>query len=84
MKGARKHELVIWEKRTVAGKRNGERSSAAFLSSVSSRFTFMFALSQFRGPDNLEAWNRLYFGRLTFKAIFTLNRIAFSVDSGVV
>ena len=26
---------------------------------VSSRFTFVFALSQFSGPNNLGAWNRL-------------------------
>ena len=30
-----------------------------FLSPVSSRFIFVFALSQFRGPEYLGAWNRL-------------------------
>ena len=29
------------------------------LSPVSSRFIFVFALSQFTGPDYLGAWNRL-------------------------
>ena len=54
------------------------------VSPVSSRFIFMFAFSKFRGADYLGDWNRLYFGRLTFKAIFTLNRKAFSLDSDIV
>ena len=31
-----------------------------------------------------KARNRLYFGELTFKAFFTLNRIAFGADTGLV
>ena len=47
--------------RAMAGKRKGERerSSPPFLSPVSSRFIFVFALSEFRGPDYFGAWNRL-------------------------
>ena len=33
------------------------------LSPVSSRFILVFALSQFGGPDNLRAWNRLRHNR---------------------
>ena len=47
-------------------------------------FIFMLALSQFCGPYYLGAWNRLYFGELTFKAIFTLSRIAFGAVTGLV
>ena len=35
------------------------REKLAPLSPVSSRFIFVFALSQFSGPDYLGAWNRL-------------------------
>ena len=42
-----------------AGKRKGERAPPPPLSPVSSRFIFVFALSQFSGPDYLGAWNRL-------------------------
>ena len=35
-----------------AGKRK------ALISPVSSRFIFLFALSEFSGPDHLGAWNR--------------------------
>ena len=45
MKRTRKYERVIWEKRAGG-------------SAVSSPFIFVFALSQFRGPDYLGAWNR--------------------------
>ena len=44
-----------------ARKRKGERGSVAPLSPVSSRFIFVFAFSQFSGPDYLGAWNRLFF-----------------------
>ena len=44
-----KYDCVIWEMREGGG---GEGST------VSSRFIFVFALSQFRGPDYLGAWNR--------------------------
>ena len=47
--GTQKYERVIWEKGAVGPS----------LSPVSSRFIFVFALSQFRRPDYLEAWNRL-------------------------
>ena len=40
------------------GKRKKEGSPPP-LSPVSSRFIFLFALSQFSGPDYLGAWNRL-------------------------
>ena len=49
------------------GKRKGERPP--LLSPVSSRFIFVFALSQFSGLDYLGAWNRLalrYFISLLF------------------
>ena len=36
------------------------RGSPPLLSPVSSRFIFVFALSQFSGPDYLGAWNRLH------------------------
>ena len=42
-----------------AGKRKGERAPPPPFSPVSSRFIFVFALSQFSGPDYLGAWNRL-------------------------
>ena len=42
-----------------AGKRKKEGSPPP-LSPVSSRFIFVFALSQFSGPDYLGAWNRLF------------------------
>ena len=41
-----------------AGKRKKEGSPPP-LSPVSSRSIFLFALSQFSGPDYLGAWNRL-------------------------
>ena len=34
------------------------------LSPVSSRFIFVFALSQFSGPDYLGAWNRLRLSKI--------------------
>ena len=43
-------------------KKEGRESKllrAVPLSPVSSRFIFLFALSQFSGPDYLGAWNRL-------------------------
>ena len=45
MKRTRKYEGVIWEKRGGG-------------SAVSSRFIFVIALSRFRGPGYLGAWNR--------------------------
>ena len=42
-----------------AGKRKGERASAAPALPSSFLFIFVFALSQFSGPDYLGAWNRL-------------------------
>lgn len=42
---------VIWER---------ERFGGGF----SSRFIFVFEFSQFRGPDCLKAWNRLYLSLL--------------------
>ena len=51
------------------GKRKGERERPPLLSPVSSRFIFVFALSQFSGHDYLGAWNRLalrYFISLLF------------------
>ena len=50
VKGTRK---VGW-----AGKKEKGREPP-LLSPVSSRFIFVFELSQFSGPDNLGAWNRL-------------------------
>ena len=47
--------VVIREKGEVAGK----RKKPPFLPQVSSRFIFVFALSQFRGLNHLGAWNRL-------------------------
>jgi len=59
---------VIWEKGAVAEKRNGERGrETTFFSQLSSRFIFVFALSQFLGPDYLGAWNRLNLPEQLFK-----------------
>ena len=44
------------EREKEAGKRKGE---PPLLFPVSSRFIFVFALSQFSGPDYLGAWNSL-------------------------
>ena len=41
------------------GARKAGWGGPALLSPVSSRFFFLFALSQFCGPDYLGAWNRL-------------------------
>ena len=43
------------------GKKRREKGKEPplLLSPVSSRFIFVFALSQFSGPDYLGAWNRL-------------------------
>ena len=41
----------------------GTKKGKPLLSSVSSRFTFVFALSQFSGLNYLEAWNRLWLCR---------------------
>ena len=41
-------------------KEKGTPKLAGGLSPVSSRFIFVFALSQFSGPDYLGAWNRLH------------------------
>ena len=43
------------EKGTLKVGRAGKKKRWA----VSSRFIFVFALSQFSGPDYLRAWNRL-------------------------
>ena len=58
---------------TRSGKRGRWREKGRpFLFPVSSRFSFMFAPSQFRRPDYLGAWNRLklpttaYYSRLNF------------------
>ena len=40
-------------------KKETEWREPPFLSPVSCRFIFVFALSQFSGPDYLGAWNRL-------------------------
>ena len=45
-----------------AGKRKKEGIAPPL--PVSSRFIFMFALSQFSGPDYLGAWNRLMFHKI--------------------
>ena len=45
---------MILKKGAVAGKRK-----ATFPLPISFRFSFVFALSQFRRPDYLGAWNRL-------------------------
>ena len=42
-----------------AGWEKEKEGSPPPLSPVSSRFIFVFALSQFSGPDYLRAWNRL-------------------------
>ena len=42
-----------------AGREKEKEGSLPPLSPVSSRFIFVFALSQFSGPDYLGAWNRL-------------------------
>ena len=47
-------------RKKLAGQEKGrERTPPALLSPVYSRFIFVFALSQFSGPDYLRAWNRL-------------------------
>ena len=43
----------------VRGTRKVQWRGGKKLSPVSSPFIFVFALSQFRGPDYLGAWNRL-------------------------
>ena len=45
----------------VKGKRKvgGAKKGKPLLSPVSSRFTFVFTLSQFSGPNYLGTWNRL-------------------------
>ena len=52
-----------WEDAKVKGTRKvggvGKRKKPPLLSPVSSRFIFVFALSQFSGLDYLGAWNRL-------------------------
>ena len=45
--------------RTVSGARERKKEGKESLSPVSFRFIFVFALSQFSGPDYLGAWNRL-------------------------
>ena len=45
----------------------GAKKGKPLLSSVSSRFTFVFALSQFSGLNYLEAWNRLWFFHTRFQ-----------------
>ena len=45
--------------RKVGGAKKRKRKKP-LLSPVSSRFIFVFALSQFSGPDYLRAWNRLH------------------------
>ena len=44
---------------SAARKRKNEGGSALLLSPVSSRYIFVFALSQFSGPGYLGAWNTL-------------------------
>ena len=47
--------------RKVGGvvKRKKKGAVPRLLSPISSRFIFVFALSEFSGPDYLGAWNRL-------------------------
>ena len=45
--------------RKVGGAKKRKRKKP-LLSPVASRFIFVFALSQFSGPDYLRAWNRLH------------------------
>ena len=53
VKDTRKYERVRKEKGTVAGKIRGRKMR----DEISSRFIFVFALSQFRGPDYI--WERV-------------------------
>ena len=47
----------------------GAKKGKPLLSSVSSRFTFVFVLSQFSGLNYLEAWNRLWLCRLVLQIL---------------
>ena len=53
-------EKLSWR----GGKKEKEGREPPLLSPVSSRFIFVFALSQFSGLDYLGAWNRLQKTRL--------------------
>ena len=44
----------------VPGSQTREKLAGEKEEEVSSRFIFVFALSQFSWPDYLEAWNRLH------------------------
>ena len=55
-----------------------------FLSPVSSRFIFVFALSssQFRGPDYLGTWNRLWL-HMNTHAAFSSQNVGASIQPGI-
>ena len=59
--------------------------SASFLSPVSSRFIFEFALPQFREPDYLGACNRLRIKGFHYSQRVTLSRpsCCFIIDYGM-
>ena len=59
MKGTRKYERIIWEKRAKAGKRKA--ATALSLPSFPPLFFRLrdFQFLQFHGPDYLGAWNKL-------------------------
>ena len=60
--------------RKVGGGEKGKRKEEGTESSpipVSSRFIFVFALSQFSGPDCLGAWNRLVAGGIVMPGVLS-------------
>ena len=61
------------------------KGSASFLSPVSSRFNFEFALPQFREPDYLVAWNRLRIKGFYYSQQVRLSRPScyFIIDYGM-
>ena len=58
----------------LEGREKGKRKEEGTESSpipVSSRFIFVFALSQFSGPDCLGAWNRLVAGGIVMPGVLS-------------
>ena len=70
MKGrrARKAREKLAEREKGKRKKEGTESSPL---PVSSRFIFVFALSQFSGPDCLGAWNRLVAGGIVMPGVLS-------------
>ena len=70
MKGRRARKA----REKLAGREKGKRKKEGTESSplpVSSRFIFVFALSQFSGPDCLGAWNRLVAGGIVMPGVLS-------------